>query len=210
MAQETDRLGSTGELSVPTTSEAPLVAVTRCPSGISYCHESSKTIEALYMATVESEEGPVTQLAKVSSHEWDSDLTRSAVPILPADSKVYISIPTGEPPRSSTGALQTSSPGQDGSSQRPNGGQQFTNDGIAKPSTLHTENATAQLSGEPTLRVSGTVTGTVTGTATGAGSTQLETTGGPVTVSNSAQRQSLNFLVVGAALIISAFHLLMS
>lgn len=205
IASETKRLGSTGGLSAPTT-KTPLVTITRCPGGISHCHKSFKTIETLYMATVESEEGPSTQLAKVSSHGWDSDSTRSAIPIQPAESKVYASIPTGVSPRSSTGALQSSAPGHDGSSQRPNGGQQPTNDGSARPSTLDTNGATIQPSGESTLRVSGTVTGA----ATGPGSTQLETTEGPAAVSNSAYRQSFNVFIIGATLILSVFNLLLS
>ncbi|UPL03083.1 hypothetical protein LCI18_014017 [Fusarium solani-melongenae] len=206
IASETKRLRSTGGLSAQTTAKTPLATVTRYPGGISYCPESFKIAESLYMATGESEEGPSTQLAKVSSYEWDSDSTRPAIPIQPAESKVYASLPTGEPPRSSTGALQSSVPGDDGSSQRPNGGQQPTNDGSARPPTLDTKGATIQPSGESMLRVSGTVTGA----ATGAGSTQLETTEGPAAVSNNAYRQSFNVFVIGATLMLSVFNLLLS
>ncbi|RTE77920.1 hypothetical protein BHE90_007555, partial [Fusarium euwallaceae] len=129
IASETERLGSTGGFSSPGTSKTSLVTVVGCPSGISNCHESSKTAEILSAATVENE-GPNAQLAKVSSQGWHSDSIESAMPIQPADSKVYVSIPTGEPTRSSTGALQTSTPGRAGSSQRPSGGQEPTNDGI--------------------------------------------------------------------------------
>ncbi|KAL6364291.1 hypothetical protein LRP88_02210 [Fusarium phalaenopsidis] len=97
IASETKHLDSAGGLSTPTTSKAPLVTVAGCPRSMSHCHESSKAIEIPYAATVESEQDPSTHVARVSSHEWDTDSTRSAMPIPPADSKVYASIPTGSP-----------------------------------------------------------------------------------------------------------------
>jgi hypothetical protein len=206
IASETKHLDSAGGLSTPTTSKTPLVTVTGCPGGMPHCHESSKATETLYSATVESEQDPSTHVARVSSHEWDTDSTRSAMPIQPADSKVYASIPTGEPPRFSTGALQSSAPEHDGSSRRPNGGQQPTNDGSgsAKSSTPHTKDMTVQPSGESTLRISGTGTGATTGP----GSTQLETSQGPTAVSNSAHRQRFNIFMVGATCILSVFNLI--